>query len=299
MALRGEAERLASALPPLLVAAERVASTVAQGVHGRRRVGQGEAFWQFRAYLPGDSLRRIDWRRSGRSDRLYIRETEWEAAQSVWLWCDNSPSMDYRSARDLPSKAERGRLLTLALACLLVEGGERIALLPGHRRPGAGRATLDRVALALSAMEDALPEEADGSDASLPPPEPLPRHAELVLIGDFLSPLGEVQTRIGALSGRSVRGHLVHVVDPAEATLPFSGRVRFEGSEGEAPTTLSRIEGVREDYRDRFARHADGLAEIARLAGWSYVRHRTDRSAAHGLLSLYAALGGVAEAMPS
>lgn len=296
-ALRSEAERLASALPPLLVAAERVASTVAQGVHGRRRVGQGEAFWQFRAYLPGDSLRRIDWRRSGRSDRLYIRETEWEAAQSVWLWCDHSPSMDYRSRRDLPTKAERGRLLTLALACLLIEGGERVALLPRHRRPGAGRATLDRLALTLSALEEAPEDET--STSSLPPPEPLPRHAELVLVGDFLSPLADVQTRIGALSSRGVRGHLMHVVDPAEATLPFAGRVRFEGSEGEAPTTLSRTEGVRDDYRGRFARHADGLAEIARLAGWSYARHRTDRSAAHGLLALYAALGGVAEAMPS
>ena len=97
-ALRQRAEEAAAALPPLLVAAERVAATVAQGVHGRRRVGQGETFWQFRQYQPGDAASRIDWRESAKSQRLYVRETEWEAAQSVWLWRDGSASMDYTSA---------------------------------------------------------------------------------------------------------------------------------------------------------------------------------------------------------
>src|SRR5919198_4393785 len=88
--IRHHGEQLAATLPPLLVAAERVASTVAQGVHGRRRVGQGDSFWQFRQYEPGDSAARIDWRESAKSQRLYVRETEWEAAQSVWLWRDGS-----------------------------------------------------------------------------------------------------------------------------------------------------------------------------------------------------------------
>ena len=78
--LRDRAEQAAATLPPLLVAAERVATTVAQGVHGRRRVGQGETFWQFRQYEPGDAATRIDWRESAKSQRLYVRETEWEAA---------------------------------------------------------------------------------------------------------------------------------------------------------------------------------------------------------------------------
>src|SRR5438128_10087345 len=119
--LRERAEQAAASLPPLLVAAERVASTVAQGVHGRRRVGQGETFWQFRQYQPGDAATRVDWRESAKSQRLYIRETEWEAAQSVWLWRDASPSMDYSSAAYIPGaawphKRERGELLLVALA---------------------------------------------------------------------------------------------------------------------------------------------------------------------------------------
>ena len=76
------AEAVGARLPPLLVAAERVASTVAQGVHGRRRVGQGDSFWQFRRFVAGDPTARIDWRQSAKSGRpvldgWFIRETEW------------------------------------------------------------------------------------------------------------------------------------------------------------------------------------------------------------------------------
>ena len=82
---QGQADILAGNLPSLLVAADRVAATVAQGVHGRRRAGQGESFWQYRAYEAEDPTHHVDWRRSARSDALYVRENEWEAAQSVWL----------------------------------------------------------------------------------------------------------------------------------------------------------------------------------------------------------------------
>src|SRR5262245_9490256 len=146
---RHQAEAVAATLPPLLVAAERVASTVAQGVHGRRRVGQGDSFWQFRQYQPGDPVQRIDWRQSAKRQVAFIRENEWEAAQSVWLWCDASASMHWQSRRDLPEKRERAELLTLALMALLIRGGERIALLGQAIRPATGRSALNQLATVL------------------------------------------------------------------------------------------------------------------------------------------------------
>ncbi|MGJ3264515.1 MAG: DUF2336 domain-containing protein, partial [Salinarimonas sp.] len=132
---RGRAEALSATLPPLLVEADRVAATVAQGVHGRRRVGTGESFWQFRGYQPGDPVGRIDWRQSAKTQSVYIRELEWEAAQSVWLWADRSPSMNWRSAADLPTKADRAAILLLALSVLLSRAGERVAVLCLERGP--------------------------------------------------------------------------------------------------------------------------------------------------------------------
>ncbi len=274
------AEHVAAAFPPLLVAAERVASAVAQGVHGRRRVGQGETFWQFRGYAPGDAASRIDWRASAKSTRLYVRETEWEAAQSAWLWRDASPSMNYFSAPNLPTKRERAEILLLALGALLLRGGERVGLLGSDVPPGNGRAVLTRLALGLATPS-----------ASLPAFAPLPRHGQLVLLGDFLSPLAEIEALVSRFVQRGLSGHLLQILDPAEESLPFTGRVRFEGLEGEKPLLLSRAEGVRDAYIAKLAAHRDGLASIARAGRWSFAIHRTDQPPQQALLGLYNTLG--------
>jgi len=277
--LQHRAEQAAAALPPLLVAASRVAATVAQGVHGRRRVGQGETFWQFRQYQPGDAAQRIDWRKSAKSQRHYVRETEWEAAQSVFLWRDGSGSMDYSSARGIPTKRERADLVTLALAALLLRGGERVTMLGSGVAPSHGRAVLPRMALQL-----------ERASAGLPKIEPLPRHAQIVWVGDFLARLDDTESVVAAYAAMGLKGYLLQILDPAEEALPFEGRVRFESLEREEPLLISRVETIRGDYAATLARHRAGLAAIARAAGWGFGTHRTDRPPATALLALYTAL---------
>ncbi len=282
VAIRQQAEQLAATLPALLVAAERVASIVAQGVHGRRRVGTGETFWQYRRHQSGEETTRIDWRRSARSSHVFIRENEWEAAESIWLWCDGSPSMDYRSPGASAFKAERAALLTLALSVLLIRGGEQIALLGEDARPASGGAALGRMAARF--------EREGRTGASLPPAEILPRHAQVVLIGDFLSPLETVEALVRHYVGSGVKGHVLQITDPAEETLPFTGRTRFEGLEGEGGMLIGRPESLRDDYGARFKAHREGLADMMRAAGWSFAVHHTDRPAQTALLSLYTAI---------
>jgi uncharacterized protein (DUF58 family) len=283
---RQRAEQLAAVLPPLLVEAERVASTIVQGVHGRRRVGQGEAFWQFRRYQPGDPTGRIDWRQSARGQAVFVRENEWEAAQSVWLWRDGSASMEYRSSRELPDKRQRAELLLLATASLLLRGGERIALLGTAAAPASSRATLTRIAAEL----DGSPQFQAGS--GVPPSVPLPRYARAVLIGDFFAPLEDIQSALARYAAQGVEGHLLLLLDPAELTLPFAGRVRFEGLEDEGALVVRRAESLRAAYLDRVEAHRAGLADIARSVGWTFGLHRTDHSAQAALLALYTALSG-------
>ena len=281
------AEALGARLPPLLVAAERVAATVAQGVHGRRRVGQGDSFWQFRRFVQGDPIARVDWRQSAKSGRpvpdgWFIRETEWEAAQTVCLWRDASSSMRWRSAGATVEKRERAGLLLLALASLLLRGGERVAMIQPGARPISGRAGLDRLAEALAGVVD--------ENAGVPPRVLLPRHARVVLLGDFLSPLTEIQAIIGYMAALPVSGVLLQVLDPAEADLPYSGRIRFRGLEREADTLIPRVEGVRDEYGRRLKAQQDGLAAICSAAGFSFAIHRTDHSPEAALLGLYTAL---------
>lgn len=281
---RKAAEPLAALLPPLLVDAERVAATVQAGVHGRRRVGPGDSFWQYRRYQDGDPVSQIDWRQSAKRQAYFIRQNEWEAAESVYLWCDTSASMRWRSNPSLPEKRERGAILLLALASLLLRGGERVAL-AGMGPPASGRAVIERIAISLTA---------DSVDAatSLPREQQMARYAQFVLFGDFLSPFAEIEQRFHMFAAQGVRGHVLHVFDPAELALPFQGRTRFLGLEGEADYLASRVETLRDDWRAHLQKREARLRDLVRGLGWTYARHETDHPPQTALLALYMALAG-------
>ena len=276
-----QAQALGARLPALLAASDRVAATVAQGVHGRRRAGMGDSFWQYRQALPGEAVSRIDWRQSARSSRAYVRETEWEAAQSVFLWHDASLSMDWRSAAVLPLKRDRAELLLLALASLLLRGGEHVRLL-ATREGGwvSGQAGLQRIAaqLALAATDPS---------AGLPRDFEVPRHARLVLFGDMLSDTTQIQSLFARLTAIPVGCTVLQVLDPAELSLPYAGRVRFEGLEGEAPMLTSRAQDLAAGYGAALAAHQQSLAELCAGAGFGLIRHRTDQPPATALLALH------------
>jgi uncharacterized protein (DUF58 family) len=281
---RNEAEQLASTLPPLLVDAEQLASSIWLGVHGRRKAGMGETFWQFRRYRHEDPSSAIDWRQSAKSQHVFVREREWEAAETVWFWRDASVSMRYASSPNVVEKWERATVLALALASLLVRGGERIGLLGASASPATGRLALRRMAHRLS---DLLPEEAD-----LPPDLPAKRHCEMVWISDFLQPLDEIEQRMKRLAYSGAHGFLVQMIDPAEEDFPFTGRARFEARTIRDTTILGRAENVQTTYRARYQAHAEAVGVFARRVGWTFLRHRTDRSPGTALIALYGALGG-------
>ena len=279
----GDGRSLAATMPRLILEARRVAATVIHGLHGRRRAGPGENFWQYRRFMSGEPAARVDWRRSARDDHLYVREHEWEAAHTVWLWPDRSASMNFKSALAQSSKLERTLVIAFALAEVLIEGGERIGI-PGLMRPSASRNVVDKMAQAMLHDLAVRP--------SLPPsfsPSPL---AEVVVLSDLWSPIADVHRTIAQLSAASGNGHVVQVVDPAEETFPYFGRIEFVEPEGAGAITAGRAETWRADYEARIERHrAEIRAETDRL-GWSFIVHRTDRPASELLLKLHAQLGG-------
>jgi uncharacterized protein (DUF58 family) len=284
--LQTEAHGLADRLPDLVLEAMRISSTVAHGIHGRRRAGPGETFWQFRQYNEVDSATLIDWRRSASSDHLFVREREWEAAHTVWLWPDLSPSMQFASHLSSTTKRDRAVVLALAIAELLVRGGERVGLL-GLTRPTASRKAAARLAEAL-----AMHAQAKELTESLPPEIRLARFSGAILISDFLDPVDAITARLRAIASAGVGGHLVQVLDPAEETLPYEGRTEFLGLEGDDRWIADRAESLRGQYRERLEAHRAALADAARRLGWTLLVHHTDRSATEPILSLVMRLAG-------
>jgi len=278
----GQARPLAESMPRLILEARRIAATVIHGLHGRRRAGPGENFWQYRRFVSGEPARRVDWRRSARDEHLYVREQEWEAAHTVWLWADRSPSMVFHSQLARESKLDRTVLVAFALAEMLVQAGERVGM-PGLMRPTGSRNVLDKMANAI--VHDVT------ERTSLPLAFAPSALAEIVVISDFWSPMAEIRRTVSQLSSTGAHGHMVQIVDPAEETFPYSGRVEFIEPEGAGSITAGRAEAWKADFQTRVALHRAEIRAEADKLGWSFAIHRTDRPATELLLALHARMG--------
>ncbi len=283
--LEREAISVVERLPELLMEADRIASTVAHGIHGRRRSGPGETFWQFRPHQSGEGAHLVDWRRSASSDHLYVREREWEAAHTLFLWPNISRSMEFRSHLSGVTKAERALVLMLAATELLVRGGERVALL-GVTQPTASRRATQKLAEAL------LIHLANEAPSSEPPATRLSRFSTVILFSDFLDPIESIRQTIDSLGAAGANGHLVQVLDPAEETLPYAGRTEFLSPDGSQRWIADRAESLRERYVKRLNAHRAAIQDIAHHLGWSFLIHHTDRPASEPLLSLLIRLQG-------
>ncbi len=280
--LRGRAEALGQAFPPLLAAAEHLAATVILGQHGRRRSGMGDEFWQYRPAHPGDSARMIDWRRSAQGDAHFVREHEWQAAQSVVLWVDGARSMAFTGdPRHRETKAERARLLALAVAVLLLRGGERVGLAGADVPPRAGRGQVLRIAAALGDR----PEDYGAPDTGGMAPR-----GRAVFLSDFLGDPAGVEAALSRAAGRGVRGALMQILDPVEEDFPFDGRTVFESMAGSLRHETRRAGDLRERYLTRLAERRDRIAAAARAAGWQFTTHHTGQPAQSALMWLYRAL---------
>lgn len=283
-ALRERSEQEAARLPPLLARAEHLAGTVLLGDHGRRRAGLGDDFWQYRPVQQGDSKRLIDHRRSARGDQQFVREREWQIAQSVMLWVDQGASMRFASDPSLPTKADRARLLALAVAILLVRAGERVGLTGTTLPPRRGNPQILHLAEAFS--QDAAPDYAAPEHRAMIP------HARALFISDFLGDIAEVRLALTKAADRGVRGVVLQVLDPTEESFPFQGRTIFESVGGTLAHETLKAGELRQRYLDRLAARRDELQMLCRATGWQMGGHHTSHSAQSALLWLYQALSG-------
>ncbi len=285
------ARHRASLVPDLLVDARRIANTVMAGWHGRRRRGIGETFWQYRPYRPGETLARIDWRRSARDEHTYVRDLEWEAAHTIWIWVDLTPSMLFRSNTARTSKEERALVLAIAMADLLSSAGERIGY-PGLLRPRASRNGAERLATALIDAEHQQPE-------GWPDLTMVRRYSEILVISDFLRPPQEANGLVNDIAGQGARPHLIEIADPAEEDFPYRGRTEFLDPETGERITSGRAQDWLEDYRRLRRAGRAALRQRTQSLGGSYTVSRTDQLASETLVRLHGLLTGNPEEVAS
>ena len=282
LTLRAASETEAAAFPALLARAEHLAGAVLLGAHGRRRAGAADDFWQYRPAQFGDSRRAIDYRRSAMGDTEFVREREWQIAQSVMLWVDQGASMRFASSEAIPQKIERARVLALAVAIMLNRGGERVGLTGTELPPRAGRPQI--LSLAQLLCRDDTTEYAPPEHRAMIP------HARAVFISDFMGDIDGVRTALTKAADRGVRGVLCHVPDPSEEEFPFTGRTIFQSMGGTMSHETLKANDLRDRYLARLAERKAELQSLCALTGWRYGLHHTNTTAQTGLLWLYGAL---------
>lgn len=256
----------------MLLDARRLAAS-APGFHGRRRAGQGEAFWQYRDHRAEDGARLVDWRRSARGDRYYVREREREAAQTAWFWIDPDAGFNWSADARRVTKLRRARTLALALSLLLTRGGERVGAL-GYQ-PRVGARAIERLAHDL--LAPVVDTEA-------------PTRSCVIFMSDFYAPVETWRQRLSAAAAAGANGALVMIADPAEEDFPFAGRTLFQAPGARTEALLGRAETVRDLYAERLNAHRHAIQELGARMGFPATLHRTDHSAAPVLALLVSML---------
>jgi uncharacterized protein (DUF58 family) len=241
---------------------ELIARTVVDGfiggLHHAPYLGLSTDFAEHRPYLPGDDIRRIDWRVWGRTDRLYVKEFEADTNANLVVLLDVSRSMDYGSAG--LTKLDYARYLAASLLYLSRRQRDRVGLITFDTRlvdyvPPAAK----HLDLALHTLERAMP----GARGDLLAPlekigQTVRRRSILVLLSDLYEPPDRILRGLGALRDRGHDLLVFHVLDPHELDFPFEEAASFEDLEtGErAPVVPAKM---RDAYRDLVRAHCDTL----------------------------------------
>jgi uncharacterized protein (DUF58 family) len=224
----------------------------------------------------------IDWRRSARSDVQFVREREWQVAQSVMLWVDASASMRFASSDGLPEKADRARLIALATAILLIKGGERVGVTGTALPPRRGRAQILRLAEHFSNSHD--------TEYGAPEARAMLPHARAVFVSDFMGKLDDVEAALTKAADRGVRGVLLQVLDPAEENFPFQGHTIFESAGQTLRYETLKANDLKDRYLEKLAARKDALRRLCAVTGWQFMTHHTDNPAQTALLWMHRAL---------
>ncbi|WP_375625086.1 MULTISPECIES: DUF58 domain-containing protein [unclassified Bartonella] len=282
LSLANELHKDIGKMPYFLLQARHIANTLITGWHGQRKRGNGENFWQFRPYMEGESITRIDWRRSARDENTYLREHEWQMTQIVWLCPDQSASMHYCSRFSKISKGNHAIILTLTLASLLARSGEHIAI-PNLMSPTMTSNVVERIAFALENHSD---------ENSFPDFSTITRFSHVVIMSDFLDYPEKIIQHLTVLTTKQVTAHLIEISDPAEESFPYTGHTEFFDPETKEKHVSTKAEDLRKNYCKLYHARRQELANFCARQGWSYHVSTTDQPLTETIFYLANTMGG-------
>ena len=234
------------------------------GLHKSPHKGFSVEFKQHRPYVPGDEIRRLDWKAFARSDRFYIREFEDETSLITTVLLDQSGSMGYTGTGGI-EKIDYARRLAACLSHLMMMQGDAVGLVTFDTKvrelmpPRSRTNHLDAICQRLEAVETGEETEPAEVLRSLAPR--LRQRGLLVLISDCF---GDVNALSKALGLFRHRGHDILVLqlwDRDEIEFPFKSWTKFIDLEDEENEQLVDPSTLRKAYLKRVGEFRSGLAK--------------------------------------
>ena len=278
--MRLKAEKLATITPNLSIRANKIANTVWEGIHNRNKAGIGENFWQFKKYEYGDPIHLIDWKKSAKSTNIFIQEQELSTIQNINIWRDTSSSMKYSSNKSIDPKIYIANLITLTLSIILIKNGERVSLNALNSKNSSGEEAIKKITHEIN-------NKIASKFQSRPNMEEIKNGSTCILIGDFLYNTKITEQTIKNLANRNITGLLIHIIDPAERSFPYSGRINFNGLEGEEPYLIGNANAIRKDYLNTFKEHSNKIKNTAQSYRWDYFMQVTNEDLIKLMIKIY------------
>ena len=291
----------------LELVARVVVEGVINGLHRSPHLGSSMDFAEHRAYMPGDDIRRIDWKLFARSDRHFVKEFEADTNTNFTVLVDSSPSMRYGASSEgtgTLSKLDYARYLAACLTYLASTQRDRVGLVTFDREirdyvpPSAKHLnvvlhTLDRLGEAPALATTAAPNGAPARPPALAQltrriGESFRRRSIVLLISDFYEEPSAVLDALAYLRGKGNDLMVFHVLDRRELEFPFTDSANFVDLEtGERMPVIPDY--LRAQYRTLVAEHIASLKRVLGENRVDYAMFDTSKPLDHALFSFLAA----------
>ena len=247
-------------LGDLELVAREVVEGLRVGSHRSPLRGFSTEFAHHRQYAPGDSIRDLDWRVYGRTDRYYTKLYEAETNFDCHILVDASASMTYSSAK--VSKLEYAKFLAASLAYLVLKQRDSVGLSVFDSEVRAYLPPRSAMGIILEIdrlLRDIKPVPRTSIARQLHDIALLmKRRSFVILISDLFADVADIQAGLDHLRFDGHNVVVFHTLDPYEIEFPFKGTWRFEGLEEELPLT-TQPERIRQDYLASFHTYLDAL----------------------------------------
>ncbi|WP_436715242.1 DUF58 domain-containing protein [Roseiconus lacunae] len=257
------------------------------GLHRSPTHGSSIEFSEYRAYVPGDDLRNLDWKLYARSDRYFVKKFEDETNRRCYLIVDQSRSMSYGSTGY--SKIEFARTVAATLAYFLTTQHDAVGVLTFDVEIG------DFVPAKLGAkhfhqilVELSKPAEGRGTDIEAPLRQVaslVPRRGLVILMSDLLARPETLQTQLASLRARGHEVVVLRILDPAEIELQLKAPAMVQDIETGRQVYVDP-DAAKERYQEQFDSHRQQIMAMCTGSGVGYFEMPTDQPLDRALASL-------------